>query len=131
MELIERALAAELSEARPARGLARRAVDLVDDAGGRGTVRGWASELGVTDRHLRNLLTHHVGLSPKRYARVTRANRTLRRAERRRRAGRLDWAELAQESGYYDQSHLIDDFRELMGESPEAFLARENREPSR
>ena len=100
-------------------------------AGGRGSVADLAAGLGVTARHLRNLVTEHVGLSPKRFARVTRVNHALRRAELQSRDAALDWAALALEMGYYDQPHLIADFRELMGETPAAFFARENREPAR
>jgi AraC-like DNA-binding protein len=36
------------------------------------------------------------------------------------------WADLALESGFYDQAHLANDFREFAGQSPDAFF-REGR----
>lgn len=37
-------------------------------------------------------------------------------------------AALAIDHGYYDQAHMIDDFQELVGDSPERFIQRHNRE---
>jgi AraC-like DNA-binding protein len=34
----------------------------------------------------------------------------------------VDFAALAQDLGYYDQAHLINDFRKLVGHSPAAYL---------
>ena len=36
----------------------------------------------------------------------------------------VDWAQLADESGYYDQSHLIRDFKDFCGLTPETYLRR-------
>lgn len=35
-----------------------------------------------------------------------------------------DWVRIAADAGYYDQSHLIADFRELIGLTPGTFLKR-------
>ena len=35
-----------------------------------------------------------------------------------------DWGRIAADAGYYDQAHLIGDFRELVGLTPGAFLKR-------
>jgi AraC-like DNA-binding protein len=32
-----------------------------------------------------------------------------------------DWSDVALEHGYYDQSHLIDEFRQFAGDTPAAF----------
>jgi len=34
-----------------------------------------------------------------------------------------DWADVALQHGYYDQSHLARDFRELAGETPHGYVA--------
>jgi AraC-like DNA-binding protein len=59
-----------------------------------------------------------VGITPKRYARVLRFSGLLRRANR---GGPRDWAGLAAECGYFDQSHLIHEFRALTGLTPGAY----------
>jgi methylphosphotriester-DNA--protein-cysteine methyltransferase len=57
-------------------------------------------------------------VSPKTLARVVRFERLLCAARR----GRRDWASLAADLGYFDQAHLIADFRELAGTTPVPFF---------
>jgi AraC-like DNA-binding protein len=60
-----------------------------------------------------------VGLTPKRYARVLRFNALLSRLVR---VGARDWALLAAEGGYFDQSHLSHEFKRLAGLTPAAYV---------
>lgn len=76
-----------------------------------------AERLGISERHLRTIFAREVGLSPKHYARITRLRRALSLA------GAKGWAQVAGDLGYFDQAHLITDFRTLMGVSPGAFTA--------
>ena len=57
--------------------------------------------------------------APKRAARLLRFERARELAEA---AERPDWARVAVEAGYYDQSHLINEFREITGRPPATFL---------
>ena len=59
-----------------------------------------------------------VGLTPKRCARVLRFNAMLPTLVRQ---GPRDWAEVALAGGYFDQSHLIHEFRRLAGLTPTAY----------
>jgi AraC-like DNA-binding protein len=79
-----------------------------------------ADRLGWTPRRLGRAFTTHVGLAPKRFARVRRFQRLLRVATQ----ARPDWARLAAETGYHDQAHLIHEFRELSGLTPGAYRPR-------
>ena len=97
--------------------LARRAVRLLE--GGETRVGRVAERLGVTARHLRRAFTENVGIGPKDFARTVRLQRVVRLA-----ATSKDWARIAPEAGYYDQAHLISDFRELVGFTPGAFVKR-------
>jgi AraC-like DNA-binding protein len=76
-----------------------------------------AGDLGVSERHLRNLFAREVGLSPKHFARISRVRKVLALA------GERPWAEVAAKAGFFDQAHMIGDFRSMMGVSPGAFLA--------
>jgi AraC-like DNA-binding protein len=89
------------------------------------TVEQMASDLGVSSRHLRSLFLEHVGLSPKRALRITRFRAVF---DASRTCSVVRWAALAATYGYCDQSHLVDEFHALVGESPEAFRARCDRE---
>lgn len=95
--------------------LLREAVESLSTTGER--VAALARRLSVSERHLRDLFTDRVGLPPKRFARIQRVRTVLARA------GSAQWAGLASDTGYYDQSHMTADFHALMGVSPAAFRA--------
>ncbi|WP_394830152.1 helix-turn-helix transcriptional regulator [Pendulispora rubella] len=97
--------------------LARRAVRLLE--GDEVRVESVADRLGVTARHLRRAFTESIGIGPKDFARTVRLQRAVQMASNSK-----DWARIAADSGYYDQAHLIADFRELVGLTPGAFLKR-------
>ncbi|WP_327299568.1 MULTISPECIES: helix-turn-helix domain-containing protein [unclassified Streptomyces] len=95
--------------------LLREAVESLSTTGVR--VAALARRLSVSERHLRDLFTDRVGLSPKRFARIQRVRAVLAGA------GSARLAALASDTGYYDQSHMTADFHTLMGVSPAAFRA--------
>jgi len=78
-----------------------------------------ALDLGVSERHLRRVFHEITGMSPKAYAKVTRFRRALRIA---READGAGWATIAIAAGYYDQAHLIAEFRTIAGVTPRALL---------
>lgn len=78
-----------------------------------------ASDLGVSERHLRRVFRETVGVSPKTFAKLARFERALRAARANAAAG---WASIAAGAGYYDQAHLIAEFRTLAGATPRALL---------
>jgi AraC-like DNA-binding protein len=74
--------------------------------------------LGLSVRAMLRAFRDAVGLTPKVYARVRRFQRVLGKAAP---AVEPDWADLATSCGYYDQAHLIRDFRELADLTPTAY----------
>jgi AraC-like DNA-binding protein len=68
-----------------------------------------ARELGVTARHLRRSFIESVGVRPKEFARMARLEKAVRAAPP---SIERDWTRVAVDTGYYDQSHLIAEFRE-------------------
>jgi AraC-like DNA-binding protein len=84
-----------------------------------GTVREVTEQVGLSSRRFIQVFSEEVGLTPKLFSRVQRFQKTLRLA---RRTSEVDWAELAADAGYFDQSHLIHEFREMSGLSPAAYL---------
>ena len=95
--------------------LALEAADLLMSA----SVNAVADDLGVSERHLRRVFRETVGVSPKAFATLTRFHRALRAA---REDGHGSWASIAAVAGYYDQAHLIADFRAIAGVTPRALL---------
>ncbi len=79
-----------------------------------------ADRLGTSERHFRRVFRDALGVSPKVYARLRRFRRAVTTA---RRSEAPDWAAIAANAGYYDQAHLIADFRAIGGAAPRALLA--------
>ncbi|WP_067566733.1 helix-turn-helix domain-containing protein [Nocardia acidivorans] len=77
-----------------------------------GSIADLAAALSVSERHLRNLFTAGIGVSPKHFARITRIRQVLAAA------GNTPWSDLALTAGFYDQSHMTADFRAIMGVPP-------------
>lgn len=80
-----------------------------------------AGRLGWLPNRLARVFRDRVGLTPKHFARVRRLQRVLATVTR---GGTEDWAEIAVKHGYYDQAHLINDFRDLAGITPTAYRPR-------
>lgn len=95
------------------------AIARIVESGGAERVEALAKEIGISRQHLARQFLHHVGVPPKTFARVIRFQRLV--GDRRSRHSSVDWGSLAVEHGYYDQSHLIADFRDLAGATPSSF----------
>ncbi len=85
------------------------------------TVRDLAREVGVSERGLERKFNRYVGLSPKAFSRIVRFQAVLRAIESDDKPDILD---TAHHFGYYDQSHLIRDFRQYSGMSPSRYLEK-------
>ena len=103
------------------------------------------SEIDCSHRTLIARFRTCVGFPPKTIARLLRFNRVMRSLDRSsqtranetvgkpyiesthtddRRADAIRWADIAADCGYFDQAHLIKEFREFAGSTPDAFLRR-------
>ncbi len=95
-------------------------------SGGRLGTGELARDAGISRKHLAGLFRDQVGLAPKTLARIHRFQCALARVQ----AGcNPDWCELALHCGYYDQSHLIHDFRQFTGLAPTAFARQARPDP--
>ena len=77
--------------------------------------------VGMSSKRFVRAFREHIGLTPKRFGRIQRLQRLLRSVASQT---EIDWARAAVEHGYYDQSHLVNEFRELTGITPTAYEAR-------
>lgn len=77
--------------------------------------------VGLSARRFTRLFSLQVGLTPKVYARIQRFQHAL---DSMQDAASRDWTEVAQNCGYFDQSHLIRECRSMSGFTPTELVAR-------
>jgi AraC-like DNA-binding protein len=93
----------------------------VDDS--RAVVRRLARNAGLSEHRFIDVFRFEVGMKPKLFHRIRRFQRVLRLAHQ---IPAPNWAQLALDQGYFDQSHLIRDFLTFSGFSPADYLNRVN-----
>ena len=75
-------------------------------------------KIGYSQKHFSDLFRKSVGVTPKAYLKIMRFQKALRTIDA---AGDIDWATVAAECGFYDQSHFINDFKHFSGFTPEQY----------
>jgi AraC-like DNA-binding protein len=80
-----------------------------------------ADQAGVSRQHLTRTFRERVGVTPKLYCSLVRFRAVMARIGNRE---FMDWARIALESGYYDQSHMIADFQRFSGFAPTALVRK-------
>ena len=101
----------------------KRALELIFSSNGIATVTELAAAAGISERQLERLFKKYIGLSPKYYARIIRFNYIFKLIKSKK----SSWAEVVYQSGYYDQSHFIRNFKAFTGEDPSSyFFEKEN-----
>jgi AraC-like DNA-binding protein len=109
----ERVARARAVDTRVAWSLAR-----IEDSAGRMPIATLRDATGLSKTRLAALFRDQVGVLPKVYARIVRYRRALALLDRE--AASL--VDVALEAGYYDQSHMTTEFRELGGLTPREFV---------
>jgi AraC-like DNA-binding protein len=82
-----------------------------------------SEEIGYSQKHFINLFTSQVGVSPKQYLKLMRFQNVIRILEENE---VIHWNQVARESGYFDQAHLIHDFKHFSGFTPNEYLKRKS-----
>jgi AraC-like DNA-binding protein len=100
---------------------AEQALQGVFESGGTRQVGELAVGVGISERQLERLFQQHVGLSPKYYSRIIRFNKIFDLMQHQDPA----WVHLALDSGHFDQSHFIKNFKAFTGEEPTGYLFNE------
>lgn len=91
------------------------------------TVADVSREIGWSRRWLSHAFAEQVGITPKRYCRLVRFQKVVRKIASQR---SVDWASMALAGGFCDQTHLIHEFRAFSGLSPETILKSERPFPN-
>ncbi|WP_342427594.1 helix-turn-helix domain-containing protein [Paenibacillus sp. FSL L8-0158] len=84
-------------------------------SGGSVGVKELAERETISERQLNRKFGQWIGISPKKFSEVVRFQSVLRSIQS---GGSLDWTELALKHSFFDQAHLIHDFRKFYGASP-------------
>jgi len=123
-QILDRELLRRLASATPTDPLVEAALARIRQSCGQLRVDSLSGELGVSRQHLTRRFDVQVGLSTKMFSRVWRLQTVV---ERIRHVETIDWSDLALDSGYYDQAHMIGEFRELAGVTPTVLQNRNTR----
>jgi AraC-like DNA-binding protein len=126
-QAVDALLVARLARAGPLDRRVTLAAQEIAKANGVLSIAVLSSALGVSRQQLARLFAEHVGVAPKVFARVMRLRGALEIAAK---SPEPDWSTLALDAGYYDQSHLVSEFRELVGLTPTAYWLGRPRRPS-
>ena len=81
--------------------------------------------LGVCKSTLEEKFNRHLGLSPKEFCKIEKINQFLSNYQLHQ--DQMTLTQLTFKSGYYDQSHLIKEFRYFVDLSPRKFLKEANK----
>ncbi len=84
-------------------------------------VREVVREVDLSERRFVHVFTAEIGLRPKTFSRIQRFQNAVALASG---DPEPDWTGVALECGYFDQAHLINDFREFSGLSPGDYARR-------
>jgi AraC-like DNA-binding protein len=120
-QIMEKVLTDRLRRSRKGHVAIAIALDGFGPNGTDTSVRAVAREVGLCQRRFRNVFAAQVGLTPKVFCRILRFQRVRSLADQ---IEKPDWAQIASICGYFDQSHLINDFQEFSGFNPTQYLRR-------
>ncbi|WP_052216106.1 helix-turn-helix domain-containing protein [Sphingomonas sp. ERG5] len=118
--LLDAALVTRMAETRPLAAINDHALALVSHRPDL-DLRTVADMVGWSRKHLADRIRDNVGIGPRSFRRLLRFHRVTRMVSA---MPDPDWAGLAHDIGYCDQSHLIREFREFAGITPSTFVAR-------
>ncbi len=116
-------LSQRLGTERPDLQRCERAVALIEVDPAR-PIADLAAEVGWSHAHLVRRFTTTVGLGPRRLAAILRTRRLLDALDI---YADVPWSEVAVRHGWYDQSHLIRDFKRHTGVTPSAYVRAQRR----
>jgi AraC-like DNA-binding protein len=76
-------------------------------------------KIGYSQKHFGQMFKSHVGVTPKSYLKIMRFQKAVRTIDAAN--GGTDWGMIAQDCGFYDQAHFINDFKHFSGFTPEQY----------
>jgi AraC-like DNA-binding protein len=117
--LLERLLLARLGEESTEQPLVECAIAEIEQHHGALSIKLLSDHIGVSQNHLRTQFKHVIGTSAKEMACLYRFEHVLHSINP---TPPVDWTQIAQQCGYYDQSHFNKDFMAFTGCNPTDYL---------
>jgi AraC-like DNA-binding protein len=111
VQLVQQFLLKQLSKLKAEENI-DRALTMLLKTGGNTTIDYLAKESCLSFRQFERKCKERIGLSPKLYARIVRFSKAYRMREAN---PHLSWTAIAHITGYFDQMHLIRDFKAFAG----------------
>jgi AraC-like DNA-binding protein len=120
--IIENFLALRLAGSMAAYDLKRieNSVNLITHAKGAVQVDSLSDAACLSRKQFERIFTGYIGTSPKQFLKTVRFQYSL---QIKHLNPEMPLTELAYSGGYYDQSHMINDFRTLSGKTPGQYFA--------
>lgn len=75
-------------------------------------------KIGYSQKHFTDMFRRSVGITPKSYLKIMRFQKAVQTIDT---ATGIEWDMIAQECGFYDQAHFINDFKHFSGFTPEQY----------
>jgi AraC-like DNA-binding protein len=119
-QILERALLNELRRGVDRHGAVEFALCRFMAAPQVTTIASLTDQVGLSPKRFIQVFRDETGFTPKVFCRIRRFQQAIGRLEGSR---SVDWAEVALDSGYFDQAHFIHDFRAFSGINPSTYLA--------
>ncbi|MGN0482456.1 MAG: helix-turn-helix domain-containing protein [Lachnospiraceae bacterium] len=85
------------------------------------SIRELAQETGYSECYIRRVFHEIHGISPKVFEKIVRFQHVLKGISEQNKEGQVTANEIALDCGYYDQSHMMKDFKRYTGVTPEAY----------
>jgi AraC-like DNA-binding protein len=90
------------------------------------TIRAITEQTGFSTRYFNQLFRDQVGITPKLFCRIQRFQKVLEALSGK---APVDWIDIAFTCGYFDQAHLIHDFRAFADCTPTEYLVQRGFHP--
>lgn len=87
------------------------------------TIEEISRKVGYSQKHLIKIFKDNVGVTPKNFLKIIRFQKVIQDISLLKRP---NWMSITLESGYYDQAHFINDFKEFSGFTPNAYLKKQS-----
>jgi len=80
-------------------------------------------DIGFSQKHFIKTFKDHVGTTPKGFLKLIRFQKAIAEIEQNK---IINWSGIANECGYYDQAHFINDFKNFSGFTPTQYLTMQS-----